>query len=350
MGGVTFCTGELVDFLAKQEKANIPIQEFVQIVGKALSLREFINSSNINIPCFTFASLTIKTQTLLLGKLVNAQTVNVNGQACEVINNTFSSVTPFYGRPFDREWTRIFISTDDWKGLYGEFDLVSSMWPLIPPHLYRRLLSTKNVERRNLGTRSIELRCYSNGITAIIEQESVLVHQRLGMFKIERHFGRHSSDINRVYRFEKLLSDFWLFEVNGWENNKKTGKRYILLAYIAPCKLTESEKQSLEERKHEDPEYVKGVREGWSILFLGDKDTNTIILPGIHKRSDIVARIPNSFWKREDGRYRFLDETPLNNLRNVVPDNKPNKAVQQKARKQISASEKRKKEKEIKEN
>ena len=56
---------------------------------------------------------------------------------------------------------------------------------------------------------------------------------------------------------------------NHGELTREKKISYALYAYIGPRKLNEMEQERLDELAESDPEYVQGVKEGWSILFLG---------------------------------------------------------------------------------
>ena len=65
------------------------------------------------------------------------------------------------------------------------------------------------------------------------------------------------------------------------------------------------------ETEKENAQYVKGVREGWSILFLG-AIKKYIIEPGKIRREQIVKKIPKSYKElKPDIQYVFTDGSPV---------------------------------------
>ena len=62
--------------------------------------------------------------------------------------------------------------------------------------------------------------------------------------------------------------------------------------FIAPRDLSAKETEKLKEFEQNDPEFVKGVKEGWSILFISNQEH--VIMPGIVSRSEIISKIPES--------------------------------------------------------
>jgi hypothetical protein len=58
----------------------------------------------------------------------------------------------------------------------------------------------------------------------------------------------------------------------------------------------------------EDVDYVKGVENGWSILFLCERDLNAICIPGVVGRRELLNAVPESFWlAHKKTQFFFLD-------------------------------------------
>ena len=88
----------------------------------------------------------------------------------------------------------------------------------------------------------------------------------------------------------------------------------LLTAYIAPVNLTIDEKQKLEEYKETDPEYYKGVLEGWTILTTAKAIDNTIVMPGKRERQELIDKLSDKFWEEySDVKFKFLDGTVVLN-------------------------------------
>ena len=83
---------------------------------------------------------------------------------------------------------------------------------------------------------------------------------------------------------------------------------YINGADTLPQPLTAEEEAELERYRH-IPEYIRGVREGWSILFYDYRD-GYVIAPGIQKREDMLKLLPREALEHDDGlEYYFTDDT-----------------------------------------
>ena len=107
-------------------------------------------------------------------------------------------------------------------------------------------------------------------------------------------------------------SDFQFLDL-GFDNCK-TKEWTLLMAYIAPVNLTQEEKQTLEEYKDADPEYYKGVLEGWTILTTAKAIDNTIVMAGKRTRQELIDKLSNKFWEEySDVKFKFLDGTMVTN-------------------------------------
>ncbi len=117
-----------------------------------------------------------------------------------------------------------------------------------------------------------------------------------------------------VGKFENIQRNFWLYELSDFGKLTKEEKiSPALFAFIAPRKLNKQEEIRLAEMEteKENAQYVKGVREGWSILFLGAIE-KYVIEPGKIRREQIVQKIPRSFKEiKPDIQYVFTDGSVL---------------------------------------
>lgn len=85
-------------------------------------------------------------------------------------------------------------------------------------------------------------------------------------------------------------------------------KRYVAYVFVPPRELKAEEEEMLKRYAH-IPDYIRGVREGWSILYYIYKD-GYVIAPGIQKREDMLKLLPKEALEHDDGlEYYFTDDT-----------------------------------------
>jgi hypothetical protein len=138
-----------------------------------------------------------------------------------------------------------------------------------------------------------------------------MIHESLGIYSNDR---ADSSEVvnNKVYCFVNRITGFWLSEINSHESIFKQKRHNVLFVFISPRPLSQEEEIKLAEISEKDPSYAKGTREGWSILFTGMKNQNSIIKAGVQSRSDMVRELSDSFWMDyQEHSFWFLDGTEM---------------------------------------
>ena len=120
--------------------------------------------------------------------------------------------------------------------------------------------------------------------------------------RFNKNYIRAFSYFNKNIHFPEFLSD-------KFENQpSKTKLDHFFYIFVSPRKLSEDEIKELERIRHSEPEYYQGVKNGWSILFLGDSDEK-IIKPGIVLRSEMIKDIDARFKEKyKEYTFKFLDD------------------------------------------
>jgi len=311
-------SADFLYILAKDERyANVILSDIAELTqNKQLTLQEFLDSSSLCLPRLGYYDLSRTAKLLFLAKGGNAERLVTNDFGLVVTGREFSPLVTRHSPDRDFGHTKIFLRCDDWNGKFSEFDLVTDFWPVIPSRLFDRLVSNHQRESTWLSKRAIETPKFSNDVSALGEQDACLVHPRFGLYHEDNLFmiSRSQAPKNRVGRFEKASNNHWLYELNEYYNDKDKS-RYILFVYISPRVLSPEEEASLKEFESSEPEYIQGVRKGWSLLFLGRTHTQPIIRTGIVPRNDMVADISDYIWQKLEGEeYFFLDGTRLHDL------------------------------------
>lgn len=189
------------------------------------------------------------------------------------------------------------IFADDWNGMFREYDAVSFLWPLIPQRLFKYIDEEQENDSRikvNSNSRS------GAKISDIMKLDSV---------KFDEDRFSHSI----------LFSDVKLYLDNTGEENvypkcyldnikDEDRKKIVLFVYICPREVHSNEKESLKEYMN-NQDYMKGIEEGWSILFYRFNN-EYIIIPGIVSREDILKKVPDyAKMHNDEFEYYFSDGT-----------------------------------------
>ena len=226
-----------------------------------LNIKDVDLSKEITINSVDFRKYKKISKQLISEKCIYSESISVSDDDLIIANSTPTLhdiiLSPHYNIPYS---FRCVIRADKWEGKYKEYDLVTSLWPIVNPNFFNKLTweSKNNHSKIN----------YSN-ILDDIDQIAEL----------------YPTDIYppNIIRHERIVS-FLLKELSSCkesEQNEKTST--TLFAYISPGTSKDLEKASLKEQTNLD--YLEGIKNGWSIYFLPEKDY--IIRPGICSREEM---------------------------------------------------------------
>lgn len=270
--------------------------------NEKLSIKDFLKKESLEFKDFNFSTLDKLTEKLLLFKLISADKIDVtsNSVICEA-KKLFKA--PFLGKKNDFNFNKILIKADKWDNKYSEFDIVSSLFPLIPEHLFN---TVGNLEGTKVNDRTKIVHAYGNGITAFFDQDPLLVNETLGLYTADsRPFEKN---LNRIYQFDKKRATFGLMEINDRWGDRNSKEQFVITAFVAPRELNEIEKEKLDGIKEKDPSYYNGVSKGWSILVTGTQNHNLIILSGKKSRKELSSALPNDFWNENKSiKFKYLN-------------------------------------------
>ena len=250
------------------------------------------------------------TRQTILGRSITADEIKVEdlnviirgGKCQEVIDSTY--MHPYYEQMSLEIMT---ICADEWKGRFREYDIVNKIWPVVNQDLYKCLNCEGLISER---TNRCKMIYDMDEIIEIANLDPVLVHPVYGISsRGNRRFEDGESQVGEFYKNQRKYK---LNEMTGYgrlTSEKKVS--YALYVYIASRDLDETDQQKLEEYKEKDPDYVRGVKEGWSILFLGECQ-KYVICPGIVPRAEMAQKVKEDYRKlTPDITYLYSDGTKV---------------------------------------
>ena len=179
----------------------------------------------------------------------------------------------------------VLVRADLWPECYEDYDGVSGYPNLVPTHTWQKLISwAKLGDRLRSGNELFENQQDPMRL-AVPQWRDVLLYLQ------------EDPEKRRIY---KIGSQDWF---------REDGERwYVTYLFVSPRALTAEEEAELERYRH-IPEYIRGVLEGWSILFYNYKN-GYVIAPGIQKREDMLKLLPREALEHDDGlEYYFTDDT-----------------------------------------
>ena len=282
--------------LCDTELFNIPFPEKFNF-DKELTINELIHNKKLLFSNINFKNYREVYRRILISKLINVDSIKIQGTSLSIEGSNYCEfpIPLYHYNDEELSLSSIAIKADIWEGNYKEYDIVSSLWPIVNPNLFEAL--NYEDENKQISNHCKYVSFSGNAIQAIANLDPVLISPDVGIGTITKD--PHRRENNLVGRWENIQREFWLFELsNHGELVREEHKSPTLFAYIAPRPLSAQESERLNDYEKTNPSYVKGVKEGWSILFLGAMQ-EYIICPGIVTRKYIVDKIPESLKNKD---------------------------------------------------
>lgn len=283
-----------------------------------LADREINSLSDLfSLPEATFKNIDIRqlddvSRQIVFGKAFAAEEIEVLDESIKIKSNRF--FPPSYALKEDRtllHHVQYVIKADRWKGRFEQYDLVTSLWPVVPGRLFDKITEREREDNYSLDDRRIRIISQTgNGLFGMGTIEPALVNPKTGISSYVNDPWRKAPCL--IGRIEKIENSFWLFELNSHRKLVRDENRdFVLFEYVAPKALSEEDELKLKDYIGKDDVYVRGIKEGWSVLFLGH-DSTYYILPGVREKEELAKLIPPSIRARKGGiEYYNLDDTKL---------------------------------------
>ena len=260
-----------------------------------LKIADLVSNEETKIENVNFQEYQEISRQILLGKCINSDLVIVHDDNLYVKSSNYTDIPMgnYYFGNKNLSLSACAIRADTWEGKYNEYDLVSSLWPIVNPKLFDKLSCIS--QQNSISSHCKLIDSSDNAIQAIARLNPTLINPKYGIgYRDNSSFNKDNINIGNP---DKIAKGFWLFELsNHGESEHKEKKSPTLFVYIAPRKLNDLEESLLKDYEQKDNIFAEGVRNGWSIYFLGAMQ-KYIIVPGIISRSEIELQIPESFKK-----------------------------------------------------
>lgn len=306
-----FASSMLIHELVKSEVGIVTWSELNELTDSDITIRSFIEAKELVIQPPNSIKKSKVTEQILMGKLLSADSISLTDNKIIIQGNQNLQLIDISDRHGIRD-DELFISSS-WDES-NEFDLISELLPIIPIRLFNAFKKGEYGYRGTIRDRAIKVSSFGNGVGALFEQDPVMINECMGIYSKERDFFG-SEEKNKIYNFHNRRSGFWLSEINSRKSMFEDKEFKVLFVFVSPRALSDEEVNKLSELSEKDPSYVKGVKEGWSILFTGMKEQNSIIKAGFQTRDDMVKELSESFWSEyEDKSFWFLDGTEMKQI------------------------------------
>lgn len=292
-----------INYLAKSELGKIQWPTLCKIAKGEITICDFMNMEVVDIANYDFKHFDQLTEKMILSKLLAADEISVDNQNSVHIKCSTNSTYPENDSRFNSE--KYLVPVSDACECFKEFDIVSNLYPLVPERLVKSLQRYDGININIKNSKAVCVENIGNSYIAYFDQDARLIHPIYGMYT-NRSFG-HKPD-SYIHFFDNKRASMQLMDFGFDRFHDKKG--LMFLSYIAPHDLTEKDKAEIELYKDNEPEYYRGVVEGWTILTTAMEVDNVVILAGKRSRQEMVSHLSNEFWEKyKDYEFKFLDGT-----------------------------------------
>lgn len=300
---------QFIDRLKATKTGEIQLVDLKEETEGKNKIVDIINDPYLELKGIDIRRKSEVSREVIIAKMIGAKEISVCDSDIKIISDEFIPI-PYTRRiKFEeKSLSTLAIRADNWKGIYEDYDMASNIWPIVSPNLFDGLNCGYETEDFVKG-RARNISHTGNGISGIAKLDPALINPKFGISSKNKmdNWGKKCY-VGECGEF--IHNKFWLFELNNHGDLVRDQKKdFVLFSYIAPRQLNDLEETRLLDFRDNDEVYIKGVKEGWSILFIGHAQ-KYVIMPGIVGRNDIIKYIPESITSNTDGiTYYNLDGT-----------------------------------------
>lgn len=282
--------------MLQMDSINLDNYEDEGLKRNTLHISDVFSEKNILFKDCDFRVYKEITRQLILARLMNAESIDVRDDEVSICGGMPVGSFPYAKYLYhsnEISLHTVVIKADKWEGKYKEYDVVNSLWPIVSPQLYGKLMDydTKEITRR---TKTIG--DYSNSISGIATLDPVMINPYIGISQKTHDISFREK--NYVDVVENIQNNYFLLELTNHGDLYFDEKIcFVLFVYFSPRKLNSLEEKRLKEIETTKPEYSQGIKEGFSVVFIGGNRPNYIIKAGKRNRDEMLKSIPNSYWE-----------------------------------------------------
>ena len=291
-----------VNYMSGSQLGEFKWPGIASLMKQDMTISDFMKKETLEIPAYDYHRFDLLTSKMVIAKLFAADEIVVDSDNNVRIHTAGSGILPENEGYFH---SMLYLVPASYNcECFKEYDLISSLYPLVPERLTNALKRYEGIKLEIKGTRAFRVTAFSNAYTALFNQDARTIHPVYGLYTIESHLGRKLETY--INAFDKKRSDFQFLDFGYDRMQDKKGM--MMLAYIAPRELTVKDKVEIEKFRNALPDYYQGVFEGWTVLVTAMEIDNLIVMPGKRTREEMIAKLSPKFWEEyKDFEFKFLD-------------------------------------------
>lgn len=290
------------DLIQKLEQGVINLELFIDInlQKTSVSFEDLFKKINLSFRNIDFRNYGKLIKEIIVGRLLGADSIEFDGELLNVhrvegtdkdlFTNYYLCYKDFFLEGMNFVHFNI-IKVDKWEGKYSDYDLVNSLYPMVSSNYYNRM---NNNRREILGRIKLD----DGGKFYIIDLvmiDPVMIDPDIGIM-VENKFNLRECYVGIR---GNIINDFYLDEFNKrGESDYNNNEAYVLYVFYNPRELNDLEEKRYQELKEQKAEYCKGLKEGFSVLYIGGEKPNYVISAGKKSKNEMLKKVPDGFWTK----------------------------------------------------
>ena len=291
-----------VNYLSSSKIGEITWPGLSSVMRREMTISDFMKTEILEIAGYNYYRFDLLTSKLVLAKLIAADDISIDCDNNVRIHAAKGGKLPENEGYLDSG--RYIIPVPHDCECFKEYDIISDLYPLVPERLTKSLRMYDSINTELRATRAYWVHACANNYVALFDQDARSIHPVYGLYMIDRGFGYQPATFINAFDSKRSNLQFLDFGYNRMRDNKGM----MLLAYVAPRELTSKDSIEIEKYKDNEPDYYKGVKEGWTLLVTAMEIDNVVVSPGRKTRQDMLNKLSPEFWNEyKDYEFRFLD-------------------------------------------
>ncbi|HEQ1859041.1 TPA: ATP-binding protein [Providencia alcalifaciens] len=251
---------------------------------------------------------------IITAKVLKSKEIIVNDDTIEITSypyNELGSLDVEDENDYNFGYSNEIFQSTSWNIKNPEYDIISSAIPFISENLYKSIIKNGSHKKN----RYIKFKRHQTNLFSLFHQNPQLIHPIMGIYYNESNYHNEFSQ-SCIFNFDSKYPRITLDEING-NSDKDIIMVYI---FISPWDISDDDQNQLCKLDKSEFEYIKGVKEGWSILITGMHENNLVIKAGYNPRESLLDMLPDDFWNiYSNYNFTFTDGTPAMKKNNNLP-------------------------------
>ncbi|WP_131726184.1 hypothetical protein [Chryseobacterium sp. Leaf405] len=300
-----------IDKIRHSDIGDCDLGSLNNAIDEPLTIRSFLDAEIVRFKTLNFSNYNRFVKYLLKYKFDNSSKIDVEDNIIIIYTDRSNENDRENNESIDdvAGLGDLAYKTTLWNPFNSDYDIITNLYPLLPSKLYN-LLDYAEVKAPALK-KFVPYRYSSLMDVFSLNPFSVTINMEIDNERL------YSKEVFQMYNLKNTSGAMSFSEII----NENELQKIVLMVFVSPHPINNEQKIAIDYYKDRDPDYVKGIVEGWSILFTTVEKQNFVILPGKVSRDELVDKLSQEFWDEYDEfEFIFTDGSVMKKITLVTDD------------------------------